>query len=958
MLLLTGFDIAREEYPKTILRSEQSSVTHFPVELVQTVVPRRTDNSTNDAEQQACDHPPLEKLRAGIGGLRTLNIKFEVFAFVFDSSHFLRAFSSMLLKNRDDYSSLSKAVGSRPSTRILEHASAVNVAHYDPFLHLDCGRNNSDYWLLSLPLTGWFEKIQRSVEQVLYEKELQTFLLNSLHSFKRFVDANTLPVYESWTRELGFFYSVLALQMGLYIIMHMSSTTLTLLISGMPQQYLDSAALPSVLWSAQNCKDMDQLQPHSAVIIATVVGVIFAHTRADTHALCYFSHRHSSLPSVNMKLQVHPILHELGLQKHGHELEYLFITCIVPVLSPLVAKMLIKDVNGKNLYLIDVAVIHTVLFCQPRLFFVKVIDFLQVTLELSPMRYPSGPIFLVPPIDVHSATNIIFQDGLLMTHEHERGIAKSTLLTPQFFALRVQWFPVKHLLNQLLAILFGDTSVVLDSMSPNSVTKLVTLTYKKEALYAIFLAAIFYVAFGFFCATATCRALRPNQIVESPRHCMTKQEILATFWLWLATTLSSLNADWVLHLHGLIEMWFKLLIVDIELNLATDPYMTPNGEIAPGFVFNFGAASSVATSDINMDYSTMCLPHLHELFIEIFAVGLLPYCYSMDVGIIWCSPLWDLTFGLPSQPFKFSVQLDFQVTRVLMDIYLKSRGSNIGLLIFTSYMTQHMFECGTLQVSLSNVGQQLLLDVISLLSFGSLCNEMAYKEASLVTLATDWSTVKTHILDTDVSSFLITTIVGKAWASLYFFKIPEHSITRHFQGLLSSIICGLCTVIFKRFTFVSTIAYIWDVSLAVNTLCATCNKSSQLIDNSVTNIVGSMTLVLSMLAFIFIRELPVGKLLAILLDCLTLHVVLYFTEAVMMEVGHLASQSTTLNLCVLALLFSADHTKVAPAEDMINKVDGHVIFDALIVSLHLICYLMSLADIGMQRLPLAFMMEC
>ena len=54
-----------------------------------------------------------------------------------------------------------------------------------------------------MPLTGWFEKIQRNVALVLHEKELQNFLLNSLNSSKCFVVADTLPVYESLTKGLG-----------------------------------------------------------------------------------------------------------------------------------------------------------------------------------------------------------------------------------------------------------------------------------------------------------------------------------------------------------------------------------------------------------------------------------------------------------------------------------------------------------------------------------------------------------------------------------------------------------------------------------------------------------------------------------------------------------------------------------------------------------------------------------
>lgn len=69
------------------------------------------------------------------------------------------------------------------------------------------------------------------------------------------------------------------------------------------------------------------------MIIAIVLGVVFDHAISDTHALCYFSSPHSSLASVYTKLQMHPLSHELGLQKHGHEIEYLFMTFTVLALS-------------------------------------------------------------------------------------------------------------------------------------------------------------------------------------------------------------------------------------------------------------------------------------------------------------------------------------------------------------------------------------------------------------------------------------------------------------------------------------------------------------------------------------------------------------------------------------------------------------------------------------------------
>jgi hypothetical protein len=115
------------------------------------------------------------------------------------------------------------------------------------------------------------------------------------------------------------------------------------------------------------------------------------------------------------------------------------------------------------------------------------------------------------------------------------------------------------------------------------------------------------------------------------------------------------------------------------------------------------------------------------------------------------------------------------------------------------------------------------------------------------------------------------------------------------------------------------------MSLAVDTPCAIWNKSFKLITNyaHVPNIVGSMTLVMSMLAFIIITGLHVGNMLAILLDCLTFSIgVFYFTEAVMMEVRQLASQSTTPNLSALALLFSAGYKEIAAGVGMIHNVGG------------------------------------
>jgi hypothetical protein len=158
------------------------------------------------------------------------------------------------------------------------------------------------------------------------------------------------------------------------------------------------------------CKDIDLFQPHSTLILAFVLGVVSAHTRSDTNTLRYFSSPHFSLACINMKLPVCTFLYDLGLQKHGHELDYFFMACTVLALFFHVAALLINNDNEGILSLIDVVVIYEVLFCQPRSFFVEVIDFLQVHSELSP-------------------------------------------ISPSFFALVARW---------LLTMLFGDTSAVFE----------------------------------------------------------------------------------------------------------------------------------------------------------------------------------------------------------------------------------------------------------------------------------------------------------------------------------------------------------------------------------------------------------------------------------------------------------------------------------------------------------------
>lgn len=88
----------------------------------------------------------------------------------------------------------------------------------------------------------------------------------------------------------------------------------------------------------------------------------------------------------------------------------------------------------------------------------------------------------------------------------------------------------------------------------------------------------------------------------SPRPYMTKQQSLATFWLWLPATLSSLK-DWVIILHGLIVIWAYVFLIRHTLfarkhKFDYESQITPTGPIATGLVFYFG-------EELRMEYSAM-----------------------------------------------------------------------------------------------------------------------------------------------------------------------------------------------------------------------------------------------------------------------------------------------------------------------------------------------------------------
>lgn len=757
MILLSGLENAREEYHiTTVLRDEHSSKTPFLVEL----------NSSNDAKQQACDHHPLEKSCADIGGLRTLNIKFEVFASLLNSSQFFIAIPALLWETMNDYCTISN-ISAQLCRCVFEHESAFNTVTHASLL-------NFDYEQMSLPLAGWFEDIQRSVTQVLYENELQNFLLNFLNSLKCFASAETVSVSKGLTRGLGSCHSVLALQMGLYMILHISSSATVkpfvlfdfvlalpnhdtsssplfsatyvkktgesqgfqvdvvhprnmstiyqnpcvkfntqqvlnlvpnishachqdnhfarkmgiglqncaqncdgertstnklvgelevlgtttkgqqvhviaifiinqplpiklifplrfntamiflllpdahfILLCGIAHTPFDRVVLPSGFWSAQVFKDINMLESHSTMIIAFVPNVVFDH---------------------KMKLQVSPILQDLGLQKHRHVRDYFFKTYIVLALFFLPATMLIKDVNGGKFYLIEVTVIHVVFLCHPRTFSVGLIDSLQVNSKLSPIRYLYVPLVLLPTIDIQAVVHIIFQDGLLMILEAEQGINRNILLfNPSFFVLMSRWF---------LAMLFGDTSTNFEPLGILPINKLVTFKYKEEALDAIYPVAIFSVAFVLFLQLQVVGSFRPYQIVELLSHHMTNQGTLATFWLWLLTTLSGFKV-WLINFHGLIVVWAPVVIGNTfftrELKFDHEFHISLIGATAIRPVFHFCEDLPIINSDLRMEYSILRNTNDDSHLIYTALWCLPPFTCAIPNDVVW-SRYWLLDY--------------------------------------------------------------------------------------------------------------------------------------------------------------------------------------------------------------------------------------------------------------------------------------------------------------------------
>ncbi|PRQ36603.1 putative hydroxymethylglutaryl-CoA reductase, class I/II [Rosa chinensis] len=82
IMSVSGIENARVEDPTSILGVKNSS---------------KIPSLAIDADKEACNHHPLEKSCDDSGGLKTLNIQFEVIASPFDKCHFLRGVSTLPL---------------------------------------------------------------------------------------------------------------------------------------------------------------------------------------------------------------------------------------------------------------------------------------------------------------------------------------------------------------------------------------------------------------------------------------------------------------------------------------------------------------------------------------------------------------------------------------------------------------------------------------------------------------------------------------------------------------------------------------------------------------------------------------------------------------------------------------------------------------------------------------------
>ncbi|KAM5575529.1 hypothetical protein ABKV19_014471 [Rosa sericea] len=201
----------------------------------------------------------------------------------------------------------------------------------------------------------------------------------------------------------------------------------------------------------------------------------------------------------------------------------------------------------------------------------EIIEFLQINLEFSSSRYSSG---LVVPITT----------------------------------IAIQFVGKKHILDLLLAALFGNVPHVFGTLSVILVNK---LNHKKESLDVTCLATIFFVTYVLSLHMQLGEKCMPPQIVEFTQHYITKKD-LVTFWIWVPTALSS-SKVWILNSHGLIVIKAHLLIGDIflirGLMFDIESHNSPTGAVATGLIIYSSEDLHITNSDSHMAHYNMCLQH-------------------------------------------------------------------------------------------------------------------------------------------------------------------------------------------------------------------------------------------------------------------------------------------------------------------------------------------------------------
>lgn len=152
---------------------------------------------------------------------------------------------------------------------------------------------------------------------------------------------------------------------------------------------------------------------------------------------------------------------------------------------------------------------------------------------------------------VHTSGKQLAQSHFLVQVKNNSGVVYFTILV-QFkktygvicFVLLVEGYLLKSLLY-----------------SKDNITESATLKHKKEALNDIGSVAFICASIVMFQHSHFAGEARLHDVVEFPKDSMIGN-VLATFWFCGVFSLSSLNANWVPHLLGLIAMWFKVVIGD------------------------------------------------------------------------------------------------------------------------------------------------------------------------------------------------------------------------------------------------------------------------------------------------------------------------------------------------------------------------------------------------------------